>query len=227
MVCVVRPAVCARVVAMQTVVAHPVAVAAAGMGMVMSAAMRCPRRRPARRRGIGVGAAERLPSRGPCRSSRPGRGRTRDPGDRRAAQRDRHPATHGGPLPGEWIGGIGDGVVCGRGHHRLHGNGVDHAGGVAGEAAADEHPRQHRTDRREDAWNDPLTPEHARCIPAVQSLNRAIFTASPCRARSRSPHSDSGLPASGSRRSGSCGQSPRQGTGGPRSGRQCRARPRR
>lgn len=172
MVGVVPPAVSARMMAVDTVVARGMAVAAAGVEMVTRAAMLGPRGRPPRRGRTGLDLAETLRSSGPCRARMPGRGRTCDSGGPRAMQRDRHPATHGGPLPRGRIGGIGDGGVCGRGHHRLHGDRVDRSTGAAGEPAADEHPRQHRTDRREDAGNDPLTPEHARCIPAAQSPNR-------------------------------------------------------
>jgi hypothetical protein len=169
---VVPRSVCAPVVAVLTVVPRQLAVAAAGVGMVMPAPMRGPRGRRPRRRGIGLDPAGTLRIRGPCRSRGPGRGRTRDPGGRCTAQRDRHPATDGDPLRRGRIGGIRDGGVCARGHHRLHGDRFDHATGAAGEPAADEDSRQHRTDRREDAGNDPRTPEHSRSIPAVQPLNR-------------------------------------------------------
>ena len=78
--------------------------------------------------------------------------------------------------------------MCARGHHRVHDERLVGATGVAGQPAADEDSRQHRTGRREDAWNHPFTPEHRGlytrlgvCQPRdahSQPLARAISIAS-------------------------------------------------
>ena len=75
------------------------------------------------------------------------------------------------------------------GHDRIHDDRlVGAAAGAAGDSAADEDSGQHRTDRREDARNHPLTREHLELYTRLgvwqprdahsQPLSRAISIAS-------------------------------------------------
>jgi len=181
------PAASVPAVAVRAAASARVVVAAAAVRMVMPA-VRGPGGR--RRRRIGHRLAGRRRGRAGRRPLNARRGPPRPTGPRAAcpAIRSLRRGAHGDRLPGTRRAAVGRrrigairnrGVGGARRHHRLDGHCPDHATGAAREAASDEDSRQHGSHRREDARQDPLTPEHSRCIPGSPGRNRAFVRASP------------------------------------------------